>query len=168
MTLSCHHHHHHHPQLPRDISCLCSATRDTWGSISCCCHHFNPPQKTMCSRPVQEPNLLSRHLKQHLPPSPQDLPSWPHKLAQFCPSAHEFQVIWHPHGILPTKLKIIEILPVPTRKPTKIMQSACCACRNTIQAKQEDSPLVPTQLPATPATDAKWPRVPHIHRQQHV
>ena len=67
-------------------------------------------QKHLRSRSSLRPKLVLCPLKQYLPPPPHDLPSQPHKLAQFCPSAHEFQVIWHPHGISSTKLKITKVI----------------------------------------------------------
>ena len=107
-TLSCCHHCHHHPQPPRDPSAPSSATQNPWS----CVHH-----RRLCLHPAQKtPPPVTSPQPHSCPPPPHFMP-----LSQPMP-VYVIEMIRHPQGIAPMKPIIHTTSPVCHNVPPTPVQ----------------------------------------------
>ena len=123
-----------HP--PRDLSSLRSSTPNPWNSLRHCdrrSHPFHPHQYSD-SKPLRHSHSNPLH------PKPARLPTNPelHLAQSPIEPVHLFQIIQHPRGISPTKLKITKTIPTAPTKFQKNIFPARCACGNIIPACKPD------------------------------
>jgi hypothetical protein len=149
---------------PRDLSALCSGTKNPWGSIKHHRRHSYPPRDLTALRSDSVNPWGSLHHRRrrfyplpanHIQPSSKggnlnsqarDMDSHselsPSNKSQHLHSSsisvHIIQTIQHPHGISSTKPKITKTIPTTPEIFHKNTWTGRCACGNTIPAYSPD------------------------------